>query len=90
MIVQPIRDQNPSVGQKSHILRPREMRFVIPRHPSFAQRHQQLVPIIRKHVDLVESLVHHPHSTLGIVRADPQSVRTRAIGSLAQVVPLVP
>ena len=55
-----------------------------------AERLQQLLAVVREHVDLVERLVDHPDAALGIVGADAEPVRARAVRPFAQRVPLRP
>ncbi len=90
VIVQAVGDQDPTVGQERHVLRPTEVRLVVSRNALLPERHQQLAAVVREDVDLVEGLVDDPHPALGIVRADSDTVGPGTIRSFAQMIPLAP
>ena len=90
MIVEAIRDQDAPVRQERHILRLGEVRAVAARHVLLAERLQQLLAVIGKHVDGVERFVDDPHAPLAIVGADAETMRARARRAFAERVPLRP
>src|SRR5436190_22965993 len=54
----------------------------------FAERHQQLFPIVRELEHLMMDIVDHPDVVLGIVRTDGDRVRAATI--FEKLVPLCP
>ena len=90
VIVEAVRDENPAVRQKRHVLRLAEVRAVLSLDVLLAKRLQQLAAVVREHIDLTERLVDDPHAMFGIVRADAHPMRSRAGRALAQIVPLRP
>src|SRR5258708_12357832 len=64
------------------------MLIVVSGFVPFAQRHQQLLPVVREFENLVMDVVGNPDVVLGIVRTDRDRVRPAAI--LEELVPLCP
>ena len=90
VIVQAVGHQNPAVGQKRHVLWPREVLRILSRNILLAQRLQQLAAVVGEDVDLMERLVDQPHAVFGVVWADAQPMGSRSGRALAQGIPLRP
>ena len=80
--------EHTAVGKERQILRPAEMRLILSGRPLDAQRLQQLLAVVREHVDDVLRFADHPDATLRVVGADLDLVRP--VGTFEQGVPLGP
>ena len=87
-VAQAVGDQQAAVRQPRDVLRPAEVLLVVAGDIGFAQRADELLAVVRELVDLVARVVHDPHVPIGIVRADPNLVRSAA--AFEQLVPLRP
>ena len=87
-VAEAVGDQEAAVRQPRDVLRPAEMLVVVAGDVGFAERAHQLLAVVGELVDLVPRVVHDPDVALGIVRADPDLVRSAA--AFEQLVPLRP
>ena len=87
-VAQAVGDEDRSVRQEREVLRAAEVRRIVAGHAGLADRHHQLLAVVRELVDDVLAVVDDPHVLVGIVRADANLVRAAA--ALEQLVPLRP
>ena len=89
-ITQSIGNQKCSIWQKCYILRLRKVSFIPARYIFFTQCLKQVFSIVRENIDNMTRFINNPYAFFRIVGAYSNAVRSRAISTREQVIPLVP